>query len=51
LRISVWCNNLTNQEYAVRGFFFGNEPPDFASKRYVHLGDPRTFGVTTTFMF
>ena len=44
--VSLWARNLLDEEYAVRGFFFGNEPPDFPNKRYIRLGDPRHFGVT-----
>jgi outer membrane receptor protein involved in Fe transport len=44
--ISLWGRNLFNERYAVRGFFFGLEPPDFPEKTYIQLGDPRTFGMT-----
>lgn len=44
--ISLWARNLLDKEHDVRGFFFGNEPPDFPDRRYVRLGDPRHFGVT-----
>jgi hypothetical protein len=37
--------------YAVRGFFFGNEPPDFADKLYIQRGDPRQVGVTFHYSF
>jgi iron complex outermembrane recepter protein len=42
---NVWARNVLNEQYAVRGFFFGNEPPDFADKRYTQNGDPRQVGV------
>jgi len=42
----LWARNLLDAEYAVRGFFFGNEPPDFPDTLYTRLGDPRQFGVT-----
>ena len=32
--------------YALRGFYFGLEPPDFPDKLYVHRGDPRSVGIT-----
>ena len=38
--------NVFDEDYAVRGFFFGNEPPLFEDKRYVQLGEPQQFGVT-----
>jgi len=44
----LWGRNLFDERYAVRGFYFGLEPPDFANKLYVQLGDPRQFGVTLT---
>ena len=44
--ISLWGRNLFNKEYAVRGFFFGNEPPDFPDALYTRFGDPQQFGVT-----
>jgi iron complex outermembrane recepter protein len=41
-----WGRNVFDESYAVRGFYFGLEPPDFANKLYVQRGDPRQFGVT-----
>jgi outer membrane receptor protein involved in Fe transport len=42
----LWARNLLNRSYAVRGFFFGNEPPDFSNKLYLQHGDPRQFGLS-----
>ncbi len=42
----LWVRNLFDRSYAVRGFFFGNEPPDFPNTLYTRLGDPRQVGVT-----
>jgi len=42
----LWGRNVFDERYAVRGFYFGLEPPDFPNKLYVQLGDPRQFGVT-----
>lgn len=42
----IWVRNLFDRSYAVRGFFFGNEPPDFSNTLYTRLGDPRQVGVT-----
>ena len=44
--ISFWGRNLFDKEYAVRGFFFGNEPPDFLDTLYTRFGDPLQFGIT-----
>jgi outer membrane receptor protein involved in Fe transport len=48
---SAWTRNLLDRHYATRGFYFGNEPPDFADKRYVDNGDPRQIGVTVSVDF
>jgi outer membrane receptor protein involved in Fe transport len=50
-RAEVWVRNLFDEYYSQRGFWFGNEPPDFTPKRYVQAGDPRHFGVTVTYHF
>jgi iron complex outermembrane receptor protein len=47
----LWGRNLLNKNYAVRGFFFGDEPPDFNPKLYVQLGDPRTWGASVSVKF
>ena len=44
--IYAWGRNVFDERYAVRGFYFGLEPPDYADKLYVQQGDPRQFGVT-----
>lgn len=49
--VFAWARNLFDEEHAMRGFFFGNEPPDFVAKRYVQPGDPRQLGVTFTWSF
>jgi len=45
----LWGRNLLNKTYAVRGFFFGDVPPNFPNELYVQLGDPRTWGVNFTY--
>ena len=49
LGVSLWARNLLDKEYAVRGFFFGNVPPDFPEQRFIRLGDPRHYGITLTY--
>jgi iron complex outermembrane receptor protein len=44
--VQLWGRNLADKRYAVRGFYFGNEPPDFPDTLYTRLGDPRQVGVT-----
>lgn len=42
----LWARNLFDERYAVRGFYFGNEPPAFPNELYIKQGDPRQVGVT-----
>jgi hypothetical protein len=43
---TLWARNLFDEYYAVRGFYFGNEPPDFPDTLYTRSGDPRQIGIT-----
>jgi outer membrane receptor protein involved in Fe transport len=50
--VTLWGRNLTNEDYAVRGYFFGNDPRDgYAEHTYVQLGDPRRYGVSVNVDF
>jgi outer membrane receptor protein involved in Fe transport len=49
MSVKLWARNVLDEEYFVRGFFFGNEPPDFPPTRYTRLGDPRHFGITLSY--
>ncbi|MBT8088234.1 MAG: TonB-dependent receptor, partial [Gammaproteobacteria bacterium] len=44
--IEIWARNVLDERYAVRGFYFGNEPPDFPNTLYTRAGDPRQVGLT-----
>ena len=48
---SLWARNLLDETYAVRKFFFGNEPPDFPNELYIRRGDPRQVGATFEMRF
>ncbi len=50
-RLQLWARNLFDRRYAVRGFYFGNEPPDFPDTLYIRQGDPRQLGVTLDMRF
>jgi len=43
--LSLWGHNLGDERYAERGFFFGNEPPDFVPREYLQLSDRRAWGL------
>jgi outer membrane receptor protein involved in Fe transport len=47
--VEAWCENVLDEEYAVRGFYFGNEPPAFDPTLYTRLGDPRHAGLTVKY--
>ena len=49
--IQLWGKNLTNKDFSVRGFYFGNEPPDFPNMLYTRRGDPRQVGLTFNMRF
>ena len=47
----VWVRNLFDEKYAVRGFYFGNEPPLFENQLYIRQGDSRLAGLTFELRF
>ena len=47
----LWARNLLNKDYAVRGFYFGDEPPNFSNKLYTQLGEPRNWGIHLTLRY
>ncbi len=47
--VKLWVRNVLDEDYFVRGFYFGNEPPDFPATLYTRLGDPRHYGVTFSY--
>ncbi len=49
--IAFWGRNILDKNYAVRGFFFANEPPDFIDTLYTRQGDPMNWGVTAKIGF
>lgn len=50
--VYFWGRNLFDEQYGVRGFYFGNEPDNgWAEKQYIRYGDPRQLGMTVTLKF
>ena len=46
-RATLWGRNLSDRDYAVRGYFFGNDPRDgYLEHTYTQLGEPLRFGLT-----
>jgi len=51
-QVKVWARNLTDKDYASRGFYFGNDPRDgYTAKQYTQLAEPLVFGVTLDYQF
>jgi iron complex outermembrane receptor protein len=47
-RVNLAANNIFDEEYAVRGFYFANDPRDFyeVEHNYVQLGAPQTVNLS-----
>lgn len=51
-QLTLWGRNLNDEDYSVRGFFFGNDPRDnYAAKGYTQLGEPMRYGLTLNMDF
>ena len=48
---SIWARNIFDEYYSVRGFYFGNEVPDFKDTLYERHGDPRHVGLSVRYDF
>ena len=51
LIISLWSKNVTDVRYAVRGFYFGLEPPNYEEKLYLSYGNPKEIGIKLSYQF
>ncbi len=52
LNLTLWGRNLTDEDYFVRGFYFGNDPRDgYTPKGYTQLGEPVRYGLTLNVEF
>ena len=51
-QVKIWTRNLTDENYANRGFYFGNDPRDgYTAKQYTQLSEPLVFGITLDYQF
>lgn len=51
-KVTIWGRNISDQDYQVRGFFFGNDPRDnYTTKSYTQMGEPARYGVTLNLDF
>ncbi len=50
--LALWGRNLFNEDYKVRGFYFGNNPLNgWINEPYFQFGEPRTLGLTARVNF
>ena len=48
-QVRLWGRNLTDEDYFVRGFFFGNDPRDiYTARPFTQLGEPSRVGITAS---
>lgn len=45
IKLTFWGNNIFNERFATRGFYFGLIPPDYQDQLFKSYGDPRQIGV------
>jgi outer membrane receptor protein involved in Fe transport len=51
-QLKLWARNMLDEDYATRGFYFGNDPrDDYAAKAYTQLGEPAVVGLTLDYQF
>ena len=51
-KLMLWGRNLNDEDYFVRGFYFGNDPRDgYIAKGYTQLGEPARLGATLNLDF
>ena len=51
-QVKLWGRNLTDEEYANRGFYFDNDPRDgYTPKAHTQLSEPLVFGASFNYQF
>ncbi len=51
-QLKLWARNILDEDYATRGFYFGNDPrDDYAAKAYYQYGEPAVVGLTVDYQF
>jgi outer membrane receptor protein involved in Fe transport len=53
--VTLWGRNLSDEDYAVHGLYFGVDPRDdfgaWQNQTYLQLGEPRTYGIQLSYTF
>ncbi|RUO63576.1 TonB-dependent receptor [Pseudidiomarina insulisalsae] len=51
-QVRLWGRNLTDEDYGIRGFYFGNDPrKEYVAETYEQFGEPRRVGITVNYNF
>ena len=50
-KLTFWGNNILNEKYATRAFYFGLIPPDYPEQLFKSYGDPRQLGIKIDYLF
>jgi len=50
-QFDFFVENIFDQDFQTRGFFFGNQPPNYTPSLYTQRGKPRTVGTRFTHTF
>ena len=45
IKLTIWGNNIFNEIFTTRGFYFGLIPPDYQNQLFKSYGDPRQLGI------
>ena len=52
INIRAWGRNLTDEDYAVHGLYFANDPrKGYVNEAYRQFGEPRVFGIDVKYVF
>jgi outer membrane receptor protein involved in Fe transport len=50
--LQVWGRNLTDEDYAVHGLYFANDPrKGWINEPYYQFGEPRVYGISAKYFF
>ena len=51
-QLKLWARNLLDEDIAIRGFYFGNDPRDgYTAKGYQQYAEPMVIGATLDYQF
>ena len=50
-KYEFWARNIFDEYFSLRGFYFGNVPPDFPATLFERQGDPRHMGLIVRYEF